>query len=254
MFVSKAHEATATLAALNCSHAVIAFKMDGTILTANENFLGVTGYRLADIRGRSHAIFIAVKERHSTAYQRFWDGLKRGEFQAGEYAYIGKHGREVWLQATYHPILRPNGKPFKVIAFATDITARIGRDAGRDGGASRLAPEALMFGRARAFDASGQGRELAGWRPGDLRVPFVGSGRSLAGSPGPVGDAPPGEAMPAAAEPASRIGNVVDMINRIAAENNLGALRATIEAARASEAMTTDPRPRSEARRPSRMA
>ena len=159
MFVSKAHEAMATLAALNCSHAVIAFKMDGTILTANENFLAVTGYRLADIRGRSHAIFIAVKDRYGMAYQRFWDGLKRGEFQAGEYRHIGKHGREVWLQATHHPILRPNGKPFKIIAFATDITARIGRDAGRegDGGAFRLAPEALMLDRAGTFDASGPG-------------------------------------------------------------------------------------------------
>ncbi len=256
MFVSKAHEATATLAALNCSHAVIAFKMDGTILTANENFLAVTGYRLADIRGRSHAIFIAVKDRHSAAYQQFWDGLKRGEFQAGEYRHIGKHGREVWLHATYHPILRPNGKPFKVVAFATDITARIGRDAGRegDGGTSRLAPEALMLDRASAFDALGQGRGLAVWRPGDPPVPLVGSGRSFAGPAGTLGDAPPGEAMPAAAEPARRIGNVVDMINRIAAENNLAALRATIEAARASEAITTDMRPWSQVRWPSRMA
>jgi methyl-accepting chemotaxis protein len=256
MFVSKAHEATATIAALNCSHAVIAFKMDGTILTANENFLAVTGYRLTDIRGRSHAMFIAVKERHGTAYQRFWDGLKRGEFQAGEYRHIGKHGREVWLQATYHPILRPNGKPFKIIAFATDITARIGRDAGRegDGGTSRLAPEALVLDQAGAFDAFGLRRELAVGRPGDPRVPFVWSSRGFAGPPGPVGDAPRGEAMPPAAEPASRIGNVVDMINRIAAENNLAALRATIEAARASEAMTTDLRPRSQARRPGRMA
>lgn len=260
MFVSKAHEATATLAALNCSHAVIAFKMDGTILTANENFLAVTGYRLADIRGRSHSIFIAVKECHGMAYQRFWDGLKRGEFQAGEYRHIGKHGREVWLQATYHPILRPNGKPFKIIAFATDITARIGRDAGRDGdgGAFRLAPEALMLDRAGTFDASGQKREAAVWRPGDPRVSLVGSSPSFAGPARPVADAPgeahTGDAMPAAAEPASRIGNVVDMINRIAAENNLAALRATIEAARASEAMTTDLRPRSQARRPGRMA
>jgi methyl-accepting chemotaxis protein len=188
------------------------------------------------------------------AYQRFWDGLKRGEFQAGEYRHIGKHGREVWLQATYHPILRPNGKPFKVIAFATDITARIGRDAGRDsdGGASRLAPEALMLDRAGAFDSSGQRRELAVWGPENLRVPFVGSGRSFAGPTGSMRDAPTGEAMPA--EPASRIGNVVDMINRIAAENNLAALRTTIEAARASGAVTTDLRPRSQARRPGRMA
>jgi methyl-accepting chemotaxis protein len=237
MFVSKAHEARATIAALNCSQAIIAFKMDGTILTANENFLAVTGYRLADIRGRSHAIFIAVRERHSTAYQQFWDGLKRGEFQAGEYRHIGKHGREVWLRATYNPILGPNGKPFKVIAFATDMTARIWREGD---GTSRLAPEALMLDRTPACDASGRRRHVAVWATGDPRIPLAGT-------------TPVGETMPEGAEPASRIGNVVDMINRIAAENNLAALRATIEAARATEAMTTDLRPRSQARRPGRM-
>ena len=170
MFVSKAHEATATIAALNCSQAVIAFKMDGTILTANENFLAVTGYRLADIRGRSHAIFIAVNERQSTAYQRFWDGLKRGEFQAGEYRHIGKHGREVWLQATYNPILRPNGKPFKVIAFATDITARIGRES--DDGASRLAARTFRSPvvKAMAF-GTGVSRAAQRLREGEPAVP-----------------------------------------------------------------------------------
>ena len=217
--------------------------MNGTIVTANENFLTVMGYRLADIRGRSHAIFVAAKERHGMAYQRFWDGLNRGVFQAGEYRHIGKHGREVWIQATYNPILRRSGKPFKVVAFATDITSHR-RDAGRDGegGASRLAPGALALDRAGALDASGQARQAAVWRTGDQRGPFAGR------------DAPAGEAMPEACEPASRIGNVIDMINRIAAENNLAALRATIEAARASEAMTTDLRSRSQARRPSRMA
>jgi hypothetical protein len=73
------------------------------------------------------------------AYQRFWDGLKRGECQAGEYRHIGKHGRDVWVQATYNPILRRNGKPFKVIAFATDITARIRRAAGATPRAERPA-------------------------------------------------------------------------------------------------------------------
>src|SRR5271168_1321764 len=194
MFVSKTHEITATLAALNRSHAVIEFRMDGTIVTANENFLAVTGYRLADIRGRSHAIFVAAKERHGMAYQRFWDGLNRGEFQTGEYRHIGKHGRDVWIQATYNPILRRNGKPFKVIAFATDITARIRRDARRDreGGASRLAPEALALDRAGAFDASGKMRQAAVWRAGDPRVPFALTGRLK--SPGP--DALTDEAVP----------------------------------------------------------
>ena len=174
------------------------------------------------------------------AYQRFWDGLKRGEFQAGEYRHIGKHGRDVWIQATYNPILRRNGKPFKVIAFATDITARIRRDAGRDaeGGASRLAPEALALDRAGAFDASGHRRQAAVWRTGDSARPV----RSDRPARERCADAPAGEAMPAASEPASRIGNVIDMINRIAAENNLAALRATIEAARAGDAV--DPRTR----------
>jgi methyl-accepting chemotaxis protein len=263
MFVSKTHEVTATLTALSRSHAVIAFKMDGTIITANENFLAVTGYRLADIRGRSHAIFVAAKERHGVAYQRFWDGLNRGVFQVGEYRHIGKHGREVWIQATYNPILRRNGKPFKVIALATDITARIRRDAGRDGegGASRLAPEALALGRdgafrEGAFDVAGHLRQAAAWRTEAPLVPTSVHGRSFAGIGGP--EPPASEAVPEASEPASRIGNVIDMINRIAAENNLAALRATIEAARAGEAtgeaMAAQPRPRSQARRPGRIA
>jgi methyl-accepting chemotaxis protein len=250
MFVSKTHEITATLAALDRSHAVIEFKMDGTIICANANFLAVTGYRLADIRGRSHAIFVAAKERHSMAYQRFWDGLKRGEFQAGEYHHIGKHGRDVWIQATYNPILRRNGKPFKVVACATDITARIRRERDGEGGASRLAPEALAPHRAGAFDGSGHGRRAAVWRTGDPLVPFAPAGRLES----PVADAPISESTPAGSEPASRIGNVIDMINRIAAENNLAALRATIEAARAGDAVAADPRPRSQLRRPGRTA
>jgi methyl-accepting chemotaxis protein len=261
MFVSKTHEIAATLAALSRSHAVIAFKMDGTIITANENFLAVTGYRLADIRGRSHAIFVAAKERHGVAYQQFWDGLNRGVFQAGEYRNIGKHGREVWIQATYTPILRRNGKPFKVIALATDITARIGREAGRDveRGAPRLAPEALALGRDGAFrdgafDVAGHMRQAAAWTTEAPLVPSPVPRRSFAGVPEP----PVSGTVSAASEPASRIGNVIDMINRIAAENNLAALRATIEAARAAEAagetMTAQPRPRSQARRPGRMA
>jgi methyl-accepting chemotaxis protein len=247
MFASKTHEITAALAALDRSHAVIEFKMDGTIITANANFLAVTGYRLADISGRSHAIFVAAKERHGMAYQRFWDGLKRGEFRAGEYRHIGKHGRDVWLQASYNPILRRNGKPFKVIAFATDITARIRRDAGQDGdgGASRLVPEALALDRAGRFDPCGRPHAVV-WRSGDPLVPLTGRLKEAGQGAG--------EAPPEASEPVSRIVNVIAMINRIAAENNLAALRATIEAARAGDAMTADANARAAAQRQGRMA
>jgi methyl-accepting chemotaxis protein len=230
MFVSKTHEVLATLAALNRSHAVIEFKMEGTIITANANFLAVMGYRLADIRGRPHTIFVAAKDRRGAAYQRFWDALNRGEFQSGEYPYIGRHGREVWLQASFNPILRRNGKPHKVIAFATDITARKRRETGHetardtpDGrdAASRLSPEATV----RRCHAGPVGTGSV------VRTP----GRERLGSDG--------------SEPAGRIGDVIDTINRIAAENNLAALRATIEAARAGEAATAELRPRLPLRR-----
>jgi methyl-accepting chemotaxis protein len=249
MFVSKTHEVMATLAALDRSHAVIEFKMDGTIITANENFLAITGYRLADISGRPHAIFVAAKDRQSTAYRRFWDGLNRGEFQAGEYRHIGKHGRDVWIQATYNPILKRNGKPFKIIAFANDITERRKREAGGGGpgGASRLSPEVVARQRDIAFDAGGQDRPPAPW--GAAPDALFAEATKIPDREPPVGDTVPEES-----EPASRIVNVVDMINRIAAENNLAALRAAIEAAHGGETQIADPRSRSQLRRPGRTA
>jgi methyl-accepting chemotaxis protein len=249
MFVSKSYEVTATLAALNRSHAVIEFKMDGTIISANENFLAVLGYRLADIRGRPHALFVAAKDRHSTAYRRFWDALSRGEFQAGEYLLIAKHGRDVWMQATYSPILKRNGKPFKIIAFGNDITARRKREGGGDGqGApSRLSPEmvALQADVGRRATARKRPAAAAG---ADPMAASTGADK-IRGQELPVS-----ETGPEASEPTSRIVDVVDMINRIAAENNLAALRAAIEAGRAGEAMIGDPRSRSQLRRSGRTA
>ena len=104
--------------------AVIEFNMDGTIVTANENFLKALGYSLPEIQGKHHSMFVEASERDSAAYREFWAKLNRGEYQAAEYKRIGKGGKEVWIQASYNPILDPNGKPFKVVKFATDITAR----------------------------------------------------------------------------------------------------------------------------------
>jgi methyl-accepting chemotaxis protein len=110
--------------ALGRSQAVIEFGMDGTILTANDNFLKALGYSLGEIQGKHHSMFVEQAERDSAAYRDFWAALKRGEYQAAEYKRIGKGGKEVWIQATYNPVLDGNGKPFKVVKFATDITAR----------------------------------------------------------------------------------------------------------------------------------
>ena len=121
---SAARNALAQAAAISESQAVIEFNMDGTIVTANENFLKALGYSLPEIKGKHHGMFVEASERDGAAYREFWAKLNRGQYQAAEYKRIGKGGKEVWIQASYNPILDPNGKPFKVVKFATDITAQ----------------------------------------------------------------------------------------------------------------------------------
>ena len=110
--------------ALDRSQAVIEFGIDGTILTANENFLQLLGYRLDELKGCHHGMLVPEEVRASAAYRDFWAGLARGEFQAGEYKRIGKDGRVVWIQATYNPVIGWGGQPTKVIKFAADVTRR----------------------------------------------------------------------------------------------------------------------------------
>ena len=123
-FLNSSSTDRALAAALGRSQAVIEFNMDGTILTANDNFLKALGYSLGEIQGKHHSMFVEPSERDSASYRDFWAALKRGEYQAAEYKRIGKGGKEVWIQATYNPVLGADGKPFKVVKFATDITAR----------------------------------------------------------------------------------------------------------------------------------
>jgi methyl-accepting chemotaxis protein len=110
------------LAAINKAQAVIEFNLDGTVVTANENFLKVLGYGLDEIKGKHHSMFVEPSYRESSEYKQFWRDLNDGKFQAAEYKRIGKGGREVWIQASYNPIFDANGKPFKVVKFATDVT------------------------------------------------------------------------------------------------------------------------------------
>jgi methyl-accepting chemotaxis protein len=110
------------LGAIGKAQAVIEFSLDGKILHANDNFLNTLGYTLAEIKGQHHSMFAEPAYRASTEYRLFWEKLGRGEFDAGEYKRIGKGGREIWIQASYNPIMDMNGKPFKVVKYATDIT------------------------------------------------------------------------------------------------------------------------------------
>ena len=110
------------VAAICKSQAVIEFELDGTILTANDNFLKPMGYTLEEVKGRHHSMFVDETQRHSFEYKEFWAKLGRGEYQSGEFKRIGKGGREVWIQGAYNPILDLHGRPFKVVKYATDVT------------------------------------------------------------------------------------------------------------------------------------
>ena len=110
--------------AIGKSQAVIEFNMDGTIIGANENFLSAMGYQLDEIKGHHHSLFIESGVRETAEYKQFWQSLNRGDFDSGEYKRIGKGGKEVWIQASYNPIMDANGKPFKVVKYATDVSAR----------------------------------------------------------------------------------------------------------------------------------
>ena len=116
-------DAQGKLQAIDRAQAVIEFSMEGLVLHANGNFLGLLGYKLADIHGHHHRMFVTPEEAGSASYQTFWEGLRRGEFAAGEYKRIGRDGREVWIQATYNAVLDPLGRPCMVAKFALDVTA-----------------------------------------------------------------------------------------------------------------------------------
>ena len=118
------NEMKAKLNAIDKSQAVIEFTMDGTIITANDNFLKTLGYRLDEIQGKHHSMFVTPDYGRSQEYRTFWDDLNRGQFQQAEYERVGKGGKEIWIQATYNPIVDETGRPYKVVKFASDITAQ----------------------------------------------------------------------------------------------------------------------------------
>lgn len=120
----KAVDAQGQVDAISKSLAVIEFDLEGKVLNANENFLSALGYRLDEIVGKHHSMFVEPSFVRSDEYRQFWSDLSHGRFNAGEYLRLGKNGRQVWIQASYNPILDLNGKPFKVVKYASDITAQ----------------------------------------------------------------------------------------------------------------------------------
>jgi PAS domain S-box-containing protein len=111
--------------AINRAQAVIEFDLNGTVITANENFLRIFGYDLDEIRGKHHRIFCDPGYAESPAYAEFWQKLGQGEYESDEFKRIGKDGSELWLQASYNPIFDADGRPLKVVKFAADITDEV---------------------------------------------------------------------------------------------------------------------------------
>ena len=209
------------IAAIDKAQAVIEFNMDGTIITANANFLGALGYSLAEIKGKHHSMFVDPSERDGAAYREFWAALNRGQYQAAEYKRIGKGGKEVYIQASYNPILDLNGKPFKVVKYATDTTrqvlVRMGNERVRGMMESVAAGSEELNASVREIsEAMTKSRETALSAVDQVAAADAQAQRLT--------------------EAAQAMSGIVEMINSITGQINLLALNATIESARAGEA------------------
>jgi methyl-accepting chemotaxis protein len=212
-----AAEVEAKIAAIGRSQAVIEFEVDGTIVTANDNFLNAVGYSFDEVRGRHHRMFCDANYTNTDEYARFWRRLAAGEFQAGEFQRFGKGGREVWIQASYNPIFDPSGKVVKVVKFASDITPQVeARRASAVVGQSVATSVTEMVATIDEIAKSVS-------RTANLAHEAEGFSRSTV------------ETVSALSESSRKIGDVVGVIQELADQTNLLALNATIEAARAGE-------------------
>ncbi|WP_048782019.1 PAS domain-containing protein, partial [Pantoea vagans] len=120
-----AQEQRAMTTAIDRSMAVIAFNLKGEVLTANANFLKTMGYRADEVIGLPHSRFCSEALRQSAEYKAFWEKLNRGEFISGQFQRVNKQGRTIWLRATYNPVFDGEGTLYKVVKFATDVTAQV---------------------------------------------------------------------------------------------------------------------------------
>jgi methyl-accepting chemotaxis protein len=205
------------IGALVRSTAVIEFDLNGNVLTANERFLSGMGYSLAQIKGKHHRMFCEPEEYNSVEYQNFWHRLNAGEFVAERFKRVDSHGRVVWLEASYNPVLDANNKLYKVVKFATVITDQVNQEQAVAEAAN------IAYSTSQQTDQSAQ-------RGTAVVTQAVNVMRDLAKHMQTAG-----EGIEALNEQSLVIGTIVKTISGIAEQTNLLALNAAIEAARAGE-------------------
>ena len=205
------------IGALVRSTAVIEFDLAGNVLAANERFLNGMGYSLAQIKGKHHRTFCDAQEYSSAEYQDFWRRLNAGEFVAGRFKRVDSHGRTVWLEASYNPVVDANNKLYKVVKFATVITDQVNQEHAVAEAAN------IAYGTSQQTDQSAQ-------RGTAVVTQAVNVMRDLAEHMQTAG-----EGIEALNEQSLVIGTIVKTISGIAEQTNLLALNAAIEAARAGE-------------------
>lgn len=211
------NETSSKLAAVDRAMAICEFEPNGNVITANNNFLNVMGYALAEIKGKHHRSFCEPTLVNSPEYTEFWRKLNHGEFIGDQFKRIGKQGRVVWLEATYNPVFDVDGKLYKIVKFASDITQRVEKQ------------EADAHGASRAYHISAETEKVA--EQGTLVIQET--AREMRQISENIG---------ASAKLVSQLGDrseqitaIVNTIRGIADQTNLLALNAAIEAARAGE-------------------
>jgi len=210
-------EANAKLDAIGRAMAVIEFNLDGTILTANANFLQRMGYSLAQIQGKHHRLFCTPQTAASSQYSDFWRRLNQGEMFSGQFERVDKNGQPVWLEANYNPVYDASGRLCKVVKFASDVTARVQQHAADAQSAAQAYHLSLHTQDMAEKGAEVIQKTAAGMR--DISADIDDSSQLIA----------------KLGERSQQITTIVNTIRGIADQTNLLALNAAIEAARAGE-------------------